>query len=566
MNYVAYLILRRLRAPLISLIVIYSVAILGYVLIPGQDGEGNPTDMSFFHAIYFVSFMASTIGFGEVPHEFTDAQRFWTLFSMYATVIGWLYSIGAVFAIFRDEAFIRLLRRTRFRHQVEGLKEPFYLVCGYGLTGSAVVESLADQGRQCVVVDIDPERIEALELDNLPFDVPAVCHDASDPEVLRDAGIEHPLCTGVICLTNIDTVNLAVAIASKLLAPKRPVIARVETQDYARNLASFGTDHIIDPFEIFADYLNMAIHHPYRHLIYDSLISPHLSVAVANIREKQGNWVICGYGRFGKALKRQFDRHEDFTTTVIEPNPEVHGIPADGRFVKGLGTEASTLLEAQIKNAVGIVAGSDDDANNLSMIMTARELKPRLITVARQNKRTNRSVFAAAKVDMIMEPSTIMANHISALLKSPLLVDFLREIRSIDEGWCRALFEEILKLRGDRELENWSFDLTEVAAPAFYQLLRKGVSLPVGLLYKHPQDRNRHMACKVLLVRRDDRLCLTPPDDFELRIGDQVLLCGLSKAAYWMQWSLKNENVLRYIRADTQAGSFWGRWFRRTVN
>jgi hypothetical protein len=69
------LALRRLRAPLVALIVIYALAILGLVLIPGQDAAGNPTRVGFFHALYFVSYTATTIGFGELPFTFTDAQR-----------------------------------------------------------------------------------------------------------------------------------------------------------------------------------------------------------------------------------------------------------------------------------------------------------------------------------------------------------------------------------------------------------------------------------------------------------------------------------------------------------
>ena len=41
MKYVAYLVLRRLRAPLIALIVVWSLSVLGYVLIPGVDNNGN---------------------------------------------------------------------------------------------------------------------------------------------------------------------------------------------------------------------------------------------------------------------------------------------------------------------------------------------------------------------------------------------------------------------------------------------------------------------------------------------------------------------------------------------
>ena len=55
MDNVAFLIFRRMRAPLIVLIIIYSVSVMGLVLIPGQDAEGNLWHMDFFHAFYFFS-------------------------------------------------------------------------------------------------------------------------------------------------------------------------------------------------------------------------------------------------------------------------------------------------------------------------------------------------------------------------------------------------------------------------------------------------------------------------------------------------------------------------------
>ena len=91
-----------MRLPLIVVISAYAISILGLVLIPGVDDQGNTWHMSFFHAFYFVSFMGSTIGFGEIPYEFTDAQRLWVLFAIYATVIVWIYAIGTVLALLRD--------------------------------------------------------------------------------------------------------------------------------------------------------------------------------------------------------------------------------------------------------------------------------------------------------------------------------------------------------------------------------------------------------------------------------------------------------------------------------
>ena len=97
-----YILFRRLRSPMILLIIVYAVSIIGFVLIPGVDDNGQHWNMSFFHAFYFVSFMGTTIGFGEIPYAFTDAQRFWALITMYATVISWLYGIGVLLSVFQD--------------------------------------------------------------------------------------------------------------------------------------------------------------------------------------------------------------------------------------------------------------------------------------------------------------------------------------------------------------------------------------------------------------------------------------------------------------------------------
>ena len=69
------MILRRMRVPLVVLIVAYSIATVGFTLIPGVDDQGNPWRMSFFEAFYVVSYTGSTIGFGEVPYDFSAGQR-----------------------------------------------------------------------------------------------------------------------------------------------------------------------------------------------------------------------------------------------------------------------------------------------------------------------------------------------------------------------------------------------------------------------------------------------------------------------------------------------------------
>jgi voltage-gated potassium channel len=69
------------------------------------------------------------------------------------------------------------------------------------------------------------------------------------------AGLEHRSCRGVLAITDDDSANLAVAIASRLINPRLMVVARVASPAIERNMMSFGTHYVVNHFEKFADYL-----------------------------------------------------------------------------------------------------------------------------------------------------------------------------------------------------------------------------------------------------------------------------------------------------------------------
>ena len=138
MNSTLLLTLRRLRAPIILLIVVFAVGMMGLVLIPGVDEHGEPWRMTMFQAFYFTSYTASTIGFGEIPQEFTDRQRLWVTLIIYASVVGWAYLLSNLLSLGRDQAVRKALIEGRFRRRVDALVEPFYLICGFGETGQLI--------------------------------------------------------------------------------------------------------------------------------------------------------------------------------------------------------------------------------------------------------------------------------------------------------------------------------------------------------------------------------------------------------------------------------------------
>ena len=133
MNSAFFLVLRRMRVPVIVLIVIYAISVIGLTLIPGIDAAGQPAPpLSFFHAFYFISYTATTIGFGEIPNAFSNGQRLWVIVCIYLTVVGWSYSVVTLIALLQDKGFQNTLTTNRFARRVGLLKEPFYLICGCG--------------------------------------------------------------------------------------------------------------------------------------------------------------------------------------------------------------------------------------------------------------------------------------------------------------------------------------------------------------------------------------------------------------------------------------------------
>jgi voltage-gated potassium channel len=565
MEKVVFLMLRRLRLPLIVLITVYAVSVVGFTLIPGVDDQGQPWRMDFFHAIYFVSFLGSTIGFGEIPYPFTGAQRMWTTFIIYSAVLAWLYAIGAILALIQDQGFRRVLAFSSFARKVRRGQEPFYIVCGYGDASSLLVRELTRHHIHCVVVEQDQEKILGLLVEDLQEYVPGLCEDASRSDTLIAAGLKHPQCRGVIALTGDDHSNLTIAITSKLLAPKLPVICQSDSKDTAANMDSFGTDHIIDPFEILASRFAMMFHSPSMYLVYEWMTAVMHAPLADFTRPPAGTWLLCGYGRFGKAV-REYLASEGIETRLIEADIALTDAPAD--TIVGRGTEAHTLIEAGIADANGVIAGTDNDANNLSIIITALQLNPRLFTVGRQNDQYNARIFEASKTNLIMQPGVIVARHILGLILAPLLENFLRLAHDRDEDWANVLVSRVAGVVEDVTPETWDLAISPQHAPAVCTNLYRGNTVTLSNLCSHPHNREQALPCVPLLLKRGTDEMLLPDMDTGLQTGDHILFCGRSDAARYIRHVVNDYLALRYIRTGDEgpSGMVWEWLVRKTGN
>jgi len=543
MNSILFLILRRLRRPLILIIVCFSIAILGLTLMPGTDNEGRPWYMSIFEALYVISYTATTIGFGEIPYAYSQSQRLWLTFSIYLTVIPWFYAIGKIITLLQDTALRQAITTERFAHAVKQLQEPFYILCSYGESASVLAKTLDEKGMRVVVIESQQERLNELDLAETYSIIPHLCADAKLPENLIRAGVHHPLCSGVVTLTDNDEVNLTVAVAVKLINPDLPVLARAERDDIAANMASFGTDHIINPYTLFGDQLAMRVHAIGTYILHEWLTDVPGDTLLPPETPPRGRWVVCGYGRFGKSVVENLER-ENITTTIIEAMP---GLTGCDNCIVGSGMEARTLLEADIENAVGIIAGTDNDINNLSIVMTAYELNPKLFVVIRKNRRHNDALFRQFNADITMQPTEIIAHECLAHMIAPLLAQFLSLVRNQSNSWANQLISELVAVVGETVPERWAITVNKDQAPAITELLNKNISISLHNLTQDPADRNNRLNLVPLLLLRGNVPMLVPPPSTALQPGDRVLFCGIPDARSALNISINNTKALNYI-------------------
>jgi voltage-gated potassium channel len=547
-----FLILRRMRAPLIVLIAIFSVSVLGLTLIPGQDAEGRPWDMGFFDAIYVMSYTATTIGFGEIPYPFTYNQRMWVTISIYLTVVGWAYAIGSLLGLLQDRAFRSALALQRFTRRVARLAEPFVLIAGYGRAGELLGHSMDALGRRVVVLDRDEERIDGLELESYHGDVPGLAADARDPGHLGVAGLDHPCCEAVVALTDDDEANLAVVMTTALLRPDIPVIARATTRVMADRMRVFGSPNVVNPFDLFGDHVQLALRAPASYQLLTWLESgPGAPLPPRGAPPRGGRWVVCGYGRLGRELTADL-RAEGIEVTVVDPSPhdDVDDVVLAGGF------EPGALAAVRLEEAVGFVAGTDNDITNLSLVETARRTNPRLFLTARQNRPASAPLFAAMELDALLVPTEEIAHEVYAQLSTPLLWRFLREMPQLGDAWAAEVVDRLTDLCGQHLQALWKVRLTEREAPALTPWLDSGAAR-LGDLLRNPEDRDEPLhAVPLLLLRRDDAT-LAPGPEVTLAPDDELLFAGWPAARRALERTLIVDAVREYVVSGRRVPSGW---------
>ena len=183
---------------------------------------------SLLDAVYFVVATMTTTGYGDLtPNRNNPADVAAAMLLMLSGIIitGLFIAFGASLLTRVHWVTMQGLRPVHRRGHI--------IVCGAGSIGSGVIDLLLSLGKRLVVVEIAPDTAIVEQARQQRFDL--LTGDAS-----RDATLD--LCNlsaaqGLIALTNVDTLNLEIALGARARNPTMPVVLRIAEASFARSIA-----------------------------------------------------------------------------------------------------------------------------------------------------------------------------------------------------------------------------------------------------------------------------------------------------------------------------------------
>jgi voltage-gated potassium channel len=151
-----------------------------------------------------------------------------------------------------------------------------------------------------------------------------------------------------------------------------------------------------------------------------------MNQATRSIGHLGGHYVICAYGRVGRAVLEEL-RRRNYSLVVIESKPELEPLLAEHgvRYIPGDPTDESVLRQAGIDRARGLICAVDSDAANVFITLTARALNPGLRIVARASERASIDKLVRAGADEVVSPYGLTGRRMAVLAVQPSVLEVL---------------------------------------------------------------------------------------------------------------------------------------------
>ncbi len=225
---------------------LFAAGVLALVLVFGATGyhQLGGGRWAWSDCFYMTVITLSTVGYGETLPGFSAVPfaRPWTVGLILLGSGTLVYFVSTFTALIVEGDLGGALRRNRMRKRVEGMKD-HVIVCGVGTTGVHVVAELIATETPFVVIDADEQRLLKLQQEHGEKLVHWVLGDATEDEVLREAGVE--TCRGVVSALHDDKDNLFVTVTARALNPRTRIVAKAIEPTAVEKMRRAGADSVV---------------------------------------------------------------------------------------------------------------------------------------------------------------------------------------------------------------------------------------------------------------------------------------------------------------------------------
>lgn len=156
-----------------------------------------------------------------------------------------------------------------------------------------------------------------------------------------------------------------------------------------------------------------------------------------SIHKLRQHFIICGFGRVGRSVGRELQntgRHFVAIDIEVERFEENLDKFSALLYLHGDASDDDLMEAADIEDARGLFAVTGDDSRNLMIIITARQLNPRLRIVARAQELRNVEKMRKAGADAVISPDFTGGIRLASAMVRPHVVGFLDEMIRSDKN------------------------------------------------------------------------------------------------------------------------------------
>ena len=160
------------------------------------------------------------------------------------------------------------------------------------------------------------------------------------------------------------------------------------------------------------------------------------------IEQLEKHTIICGFGRNGKQAMIKLQNYKQKFVIVEMDEEIIRTIDSEGIFnVQGDATTDEILKRAGIERAANLITALPSDADNLFVVLTARQLNPNCKIISRASNETSYDKLKIAGANNVIMPDMLGGEHMASLVVTPDVIEFVGRLTI--EGETTANLEEI---------------------------------------------------------------------------------------------------------------------------